>query len=247
MLHAWILTCDYVSEVVKSKSGSNLKSESEVNVFCIYFWHSIICEASIHRRHFQPRVFLIITARSVIWSAHEHGFRYTDYDIILRDRGRKCSYFLITHNLYCRNLLKPWSRSFTVTDGCFTEPGPLWYRWSRQKPVARFKQPGNLTVQATAAKHAGQVWLCASQRSISHRGASAIKCFWKVNAQPLQSKVTDSHGRLRPPPRCDCCFKELSDSLTSLYSAAAAPLRCKLHLLPSPLSSLLFSFLSHSD
>lgn len=124
---------------------------------------------------------------------------------------------------------------------------PLWYRWSRQKPVARFKQPGNLTGQATAAKHAGQVWLCASQRSISHRGASAIKCFRKVNAQPLQSKVTDSHGRLRPPPRCDCCFKELSDSLTSLYSAAAAPLRCKLHLLPSPLSSPLFSFLSHSD
>lgn len=144
VLHAWILTCDYVSEVVKSKSGSNLKRESKkVNVFCIYFWHSIIFKLSLHRRHFQPRVFLIITARSVIWSAHEHGFRYTDYDIILRGRGRKCSYFLITHNLCCRNLLKPWSRSFTATDGCFTEPGPLWgAALSNIDGVVRSRLPG---------------------------------------------------------------------------------------------------------
>lgn len=45
--------------------------------------------------------------------------------------------------------------------------GPLWgATLSDIDGVVRsqlpgFIQPGNLTVQATAAKHAGQVWLCA--------------------------------------------------------------------------------------
>lgn len=72
----------------------------------------------------------------------------------------------------------------------------------------------NPTLQATTTKHSRQVWLSALSKidiTLSH-GASAIKCFWKVDTQTLQSKVADSCGQ----PRCDRCFKEFSDSLTSL-------------------------------
>lgn len=149
---------------------------------------------------------------------------------------------------------KPWSRSFPVTDGCFTQHQTLCgdVALSDIDGVVSSRLPGliqlgNLPVRATATKHAGQVWLCAlSEIDITSRSISNQR-FRKVNAQSLQSKVTDSRGQLCPPPRCDCCFKELSDSLTSLYSTAPTPLLCKLHLLPSPLSFLLFSFLSHSD
>lgn len=145
-----------------------------------------------------------------------------------------------------------------MTDGCCTRHQALWKGnaalsdtngvVSSRLPVF-FIQLGNLPVRATATKHAGQVWLCALAEiditpwSISNQAASE-----KVNAQLLQSKVRASRGRPRPPPRCDCCFKELSDSLTSLYSTAPTRLLCKLHLLPPPPRSfLLFSFLSHSD
>lgn len=75
-----------------------------------------------------------------------------------------------------------------------TAPGPLWdTALSDIDGVVRSRLPGfiregNLTVQATAAKHAGQVWLCAlsridiASRSISNqalhkgeRSASPVK------------------------------------------------------------------------
>lgn len=126
------------------------------------------------------------------------------------------------------------------------ECSPLWHQWSRQQPLARFYTTGESTCAGpqllNMPDRSGSV---PSQRSISQRGASAIRQLQKGerSASPVKG-----HCQPRPPPRCDCCFKELSDSLTSLYSTAPTRLLCKLHLLPSPPRSfLLFSFLSHSD
>lgn len=95
-------------------------------------------------------------------------------------------------------------------------------------------QLGNPTLQATTTKHSRQVWLSALSKidiTLSH-GASAIKCFWKVGTQTLQSKVADSCGQ----PRCDRCFKEFADSLTSLLHSLLlyppTPTASSLTLLP---------------
>lgn len=106
----------------------------------------------------------------------------------------------------------------------YTAPGPLWdTALSDIDGVARsrlpgFIQEGNLTVQATAAKHAGQVWLCAlSQIDIASRSISN-QALHKAehSASPVKG-----YREMQPASRCDCCLKELSDTLTSLYSAAA--------------------------
>lgn len=105
-----------------------------------------------------------------------------------------------------------------------TAPGPLWdAALSDIDGVVRsrlpgFIQEGNLTVQATAAKHAGQVWLCAlSQIDIASRSISNHALHkGERSASPVKG-----YRETQPASRCDCCFKELSDTLTSLYSAAA--------------------------
>lgn len=116
---------------------------------------------------------------TIIRYAHEHIFHYTDYDIIVHGRGRKCSYFLITRvfQISCETPVQIIS-----SDRCLfhTAPSSLWgysplpHRWSCPQSLASFYTAGEaIPVQATATKHAGQVWLCTlSEINITARSIS---------------------------------------------------------------------------
>lgn len=122
----------------------------------------------------------------IIWYAHEHVFHYADYDIIIRGRGWKCSYFLITHGECFRVLLKPPVQIISSDRWpLHTAPSPLEGNAALSDTngvvssrLPGFIQLGNLPVRATATKHAGQVWLCALAEiditpwSISNQAAS---------------------------------------------------------------------------
>lgn len=125
--------------------------------------------------------------------AHEHVFHYTDYDIIVHGRGRKCSYFLITHDVYFRALVKPRSRSVPATDVCFTQhqaprgdAALSHIDGAVRSRLQAFVPLGKLPVQATATKHAVQVWL---------RALSAID----ITAQSISNQALQKGERSASP------------------------------------------------
>lgn len=169
-------------------------------------------------------------------------FHYTDYDIIVHGRGRKCSYFLITRVFQSSSNYFQWQIvvSHSTKPSVGMQPAPTSMESSALACQVLYNW-GIYLCRPQLLNMPDRSGSVPSQRSISHRRASAIRRFRKVNAQLLQSKVTDSCSQPRPPQRCDCCFKELSDSSTSLYSAAPTPLQTSSSALPSLLPVVFFS------
>lgn len=130
--------------------------------------------------------------------------------------------------MYFRSLVKPRSRSFPATDVCFTQHQALCgdAALSHIVGVVRSRLPafiqlGKLPVQATATKHAGQVWLWDQYHCTEHQQSGASERWTlSLSSQRLQtataglalhqggtavlkSFLTVSHLRTPPLPLLD--------------------------------------------
>lgn len=145
-----------------------------------------------------------------------------------------------THNIYISGFTAIGYIASTLLSGAFVPlPCLKCYRVisSRLPSLIRL---GTLTLWATTTKHARRV--CPPTSSDRYQIVSqSISLQTRQSGEHSDAPVRGHRqpGHFWPRPTCDCCFKELFDSLTSLPDTFS--------LLHPFIPPLLFSFLSRPD